>query len=46
VAQRHAGRFPEIRLLTVQDLGGWTQVQQTHFAEGGVFDGLLSNRTR
>ncbi len=41
VAARYADRFPEIRLVTVQDLGGWAQVQQTHFADGGVFDGLL-----
>jgi sulfate transport system substrate-binding protein len=41
VAARYAGRFPPIKLVTVQDLGGWKQVQQVHFADGGVFDGLL-----
>jgi sulfate/thiosulfate-binding protein len=44
VAARYADRFPEIKLVTVQDLGGWTQVQQTHFADGGVFDGLLKRK--
>jgi sulfate transport system substrate-binding protein len=41
VAARYAGRFPQVKLVTVQELGGWTQVQRTHFADGGVFDGLL-----
>jgi sulfate/thiosulfate-binding protein len=41
VTAKYADRFPAIKLVTVQDLGGWTQVQQTHFADGGVFDGLL-----
>lgn len=41
VAAKYADRFPEIRMVTIQDLGGWQQVQQAHFADGGVFDGLL-----
>jgi sulfate transport system substrate-binding protein len=41
VAARYAERFPPIKLVTVQELGGWKQVQQVHFADGGVFDGLL-----
>ena len=32
-------RFPELELITVDEtFGGWQQAQQTHFAEGGVFD--------
>jgi sulfate transport system substrate-binding protein len=41
VAAKYADRFPAIRLVTVQELGGWAQVQQTHFADGGIFDALL-----
>ena len=41
VAARYADRFPEIRLVTVQELGGWTKVQQEHFADGAAFDNLL-----
>jgi sulfate/thiosulfate transport system substrate-binding protein len=44
VAAKYADRFPAIKLTTVQDLGGWKQVQQTHFADGGVFDGLLKQQ--
>jgi len=25
-------------LVTVKSLGGWQQVQKTHFADNGVFD--------
>ncbi len=44
VAAKYADRFPALKLVTVQDLGGWGQVQQTHFADGGVFDGLLKRK--
>ena len=44
VAAAFARQFPAINLVTVQELGGWTKLQQTHFAEGGVFDRLLSAR--
>jgi sulfate/thiosulfate transport system substrate-binding protein len=38
VAAKYAAQFPKISLLTVKDFGGWEKVQQTHFADGGVFD--------
>jgi len=44
VAAAFARQFPAINLVTVQELGGWTKLQQTHFAEGGVFDRLLRAR--
>ena len=34
----HAANFPQIKLVTIADLGGWTTAQKTHFADGGVFD--------
>lgn len=42
VAAQYAERFPPIHMLTIQDLGGWQAVQKEHFAEGGVFDGILA----
>lgn len=30
--------FPNVRLLTIEQLGGWEAVQKTHFAEGGILD--------
>src|ERR1700674_1841272 len=37
-AARPAARFPQLRLATIADFGGWAQVQRTHFSDGGVFD--------
>jgi sulfate transport system substrate-binding protein len=34
----HAASFPQLKLVTIADLGGWTSAQKTHFADGGVFD--------
>jgi sulfate transport system substrate-binding protein len=32
-------QFPALRLVTIDDtFGGWAHAQQTHFADGGVFD--------
>ena len=39
VAQKYAAQFPAIKLFTVdQAYGGVTAAQETHFADGGVFD--------
>jgi sulfate/thiosulfate transport system substrate-binding protein len=39
VAKKFAGNFPELQLITVDDVfGGWRNAQKTHFADKGVFD--------
>jgi sulfate/thiosulfate-binding protein len=39
VASRYTNQFPQIKLFTVDDMfGGWKKAQETHFADGGVFD--------
>jgi sulfate transport system substrate-binding protein len=39
VAAKYAGTFPKLDLFTIDEaFGGWTKAQQTHFADGGVFD--------
>ncbi len=38
VGGRYAARFPQLKLATIADFGGWAQVQRTHFSDGGVFD--------
>jgi len=43
VAARHAARFPQLKLATIADFGGWAQVQRTHFSEGGVFDQISAH---
>jgi sulfate/thiosulfate-binding protein len=44
VAAKYTDIFPPIRMVTIQDLGGWDSVQRVHFADGGVFDNLLAAR--
>ena len=39
IAAKYAARFPAMKLVTIdEEFGGWPQAQQTHFADGGVFD--------
>ena len=42
VAAKYAANFNQVRLVTIdQEFGGWTKAQQTHFADGGVFDQIF-----
>lgn len=39
-----AAQFPEVRLVTVEDVfGGWDEASKTHFGDGGTLDKLLRN---
>jgi sulfate/thiosulfate-binding protein len=39
VAKKHEGEFGKLELFTIDAvLGGWKKAQETHFADGGVFD--------
>ncbi len=39
VTAKYAANFNQVKLVTIdQEFGGWTKAQQTHFADGGVFD--------
>ena len=39
ILQEYADVFNlDINLVTIADFGGWTEAQETHFADGGVFD--------
>jgi sulfate/thiosulfate transport system substrate-binding protein len=41
VAAKHAKDFPDIRLVTVDDVfGGWKKVTEEHLADGGILDRL------
>lgn len=46
VKAKYAGQFKDLKLATVADFGGWTEVQKTYFADGGVFDQLLRESRR
>jgi sulfate/thiosulfate-binding protein len=38
VAEKHKKDFPELKLVTIQEFGGWAVAQKAHFADGGTFD--------
>jgi sulfate transport system substrate-binding protein len=39
VAQKYAANFARLKLVTLEaEFGSWRRAQQTHFADGGVFD--------
>ena len=43
IAEKFASVFPKLELITVDGaFGGWTKAQQTHFADGGVFDQIYA----
>jgi len=45
VAAKYAKVFPKVNLFTIDEVfGGWRKAQQTHFADGGVFDQIYSSK--
>lgn len=38
VAAKYSQQFPALDLVTVAQLGGWSEIQAKHFDDGGVFD--------
>src|ERR1039457_6651954 len=44
IAAKYAANFSQLKLVTVdQEFGGWAKAQQTHFADGGVFDQIYTH---
>ncbi len=45
VAEKFKDQFPEVRLVTVEDVfGGWDKVQEEHFASGALLDKIYGER--
>ncbi|MSP42214.1 MAG: sulfate ABC transporter substrate-binding protein [Alphaproteobacteria bacterium] len=42
VAKKYASKFASIKLLRIDDLGGWQAVQKKHFDDGGTFDQIYA----
>ena len=43
VRKRHAKDFPEIKMVTIADFGGWRK-REKHFNDGGVFDRIYTKK--
>jgi sulfate transport system substrate-binding protein len=45
VAAKHAHQFPAVRLFTIDEVfGGWAKAQAAHFADGAIFDQIVTAR--
>lgn len=45
VAEKFKDKFPEVRLVTAEDVfGGWSKIQEEHFASGALLDQLYGDR--
>ena len=43
IAAKYSKQFAPVKLFTIdKEFGGWTVVQKTHFADGGVFDQIIT----
>ncbi len=39
---KYAKQFPDLKLVTVADFGGWRKAQKDHFDDGGTFDQIYT----
>jgi sulfate transport system substrate-binding protein len=42
VTAKYAANYPQLKLATIADFGGWAKVQKEHFADGGIFDQIYA----
>ncbi|MEO5641575.1 MAG: sulfate ABC transporter substrate-binding protein [Sphingomicrobium sp.] len=44
VAANHAAEFPQLKLATIGDFGGWKVAQKRYFGDGGLFDTIMARK--
>ena len=44
VLKKHAATFPDVKMVTIADFGGWAKAQEKHFADGGLFDQIYAKK--
>lgn len=44
VAKKYDAQFPKLNLFTIDDLGGWPAATAKHFADGGIFDQIYTEK--
>ena len=44
VAKKYAKFYPEIKMVTIADFGGWNKAQAAHFNDGGTFDRIYAKK--
>ncbi len=46
VAEKYKASFPDLKLVSIDDFGGWQKAQTEHFADGGLFDTIFAEAKR
>jgi ABC-type sulfate transport system substrate-binding protein len=47
VLARYAKDFPKVQTFTIDEVfGGWKAAQKAHFADGGLYDQIVSSNKR
>jgi sulfate transport system substrate-binding protein len=44
VLRKYARIFPDVKMVTIAELGGWDKVQAQHFNDGGLFDRIYTRK--
>ena len=44
VAAKHDADFPQVKLATIADFGGWKAAQKRYFADSGLFDAIMAKK--
>ena len=44
VAKKYAKFYPQIKMVTIEDFGGWNKAQAAHFNDGGTFDRIYAKK--
>jgi sulfate/thiosulfate transport system substrate-binding protein len=42
IAARYAAQYPKLKLVTIEEFGGWAKAQKLHFGDKGVFDQITA----
>ncbi len=42
VLAKYKVNYPDLKLITIEEFGGWTEAQKKHFDDGGFFDQIYS----
>lgn len=42
IAAKYRALFPNVKLLTIRNFGGWARAQKMHFDDGGTFDQIFA----
>jgi sulfate/thiosulfate transport system substrate-binding protein len=42
VAAKYAAQYPKLKLVTIDEFGGWARAQKLHFSDKGLFDQITA----